>query len=156
MNIDLPPSVTTPHDLATLCLEIESYAQWAHGQQIAATSGASTQATPPSLSDAAKQLIRTLGDSGSPDELHAALLKLRRQAPTISITLAAPAPISLRQTLTAWVRQHIDPNLLINFGFNRTILGGMVIRYNSAVYDWSFRRRIRDNQHLMQEVINRV
>ena len=50
----------------------------------------------------------------------------------------------------------VAPDVLVNFQFNATILGGMVVRYGSHVYDWSFRRQILAKRDTFPEVLRRV
>jgi F0F1-type ATP synthase delta subunit len=77
-------------------------------------------------------------------------------APRVTVTLAAPAPNSLKQTIALWFRENIAPNTLVNFKFNSTILGGMVVVYGSRIYDWSFRRQILVSREKFPEVLRNV
>lgn len=110
------------------------------------------------MSDAAADAIRgwqarkTLTDK-SLDELIAALENYANSAPQFTIILAAPPPAGLKKTIVAWCRDNVAPNLLVNFQFNSTLLGGMVVRSGSHVYDWSFRRRILDNRAKFPEAL---
>ncbi|HET8709361.1 MAG TPA: F0F1 ATP synthase subunit delta, partial [Candidatus Saccharimonadales bacterium] len=85
-----------------------------------------------------------------------ALEDYARTAPHLTITLAAPAPASLKQTLTAWCRQNLAPNMLVTFEFNSSLCGGMVVRYGSRMFDWSFRRQIMENKQKFPEVLRNV
>jgi F0F1-type ATP synthase delta subunit len=89
------------------------------------------------------KLIETLEDYGT-------------SAPIITITLAAPAPNSLKKTLIDWCRKNIAPNALIDFRFNATMLGGMVVQYGSRIYDWSFRRQILAARDKFPEILRNV
>lgn len=157
VKLKLPDTITTPHELANTMLEIEAYAQWQESQQVAAKAGTSQPATEPELSEASRQVVRD-GQTAklSIRDIYEQLSRYRKQAPTITITLAGPAPDRLRQSLIVWVRKNLDESLLINFRYNRTILGGMIVQYKSRLYDWSYRRTLRDKQSLLGEILNRV
>lgn len=142
-------------------LELREYAKWFTHNAIKERTHAKHASPPPALSDVALQLMRS--SSGTSllsqkhlEELVDALEHYKSHALTLTITLAAPAPNSLKQTLVGWCREHISPNVLVNFQFNSTILGGMVIRYGSHIFDWSFRRRIMEARADFPEVLRRV
>jgi F0F1-type ATP synthase delta subunit len=50
----------------------------------------------------------------------------------------------------------VAPNMLVDFKFNSTMLGGMVVQYGSHIYDWSFRQRILDARDKFPEVLRSV
>ncbi len=146
-NLHLPPDIVSPRDVSALSTEIRAYAKWFTHNTIKATVGAPTGKTAPSISPVTIEVIKTWVGSGtltddSLSELLKALEAFRRSAPTMTITLAAPAGGDLKRTLITWCRENVAGNMLISFKFNRTLLGGMVIRVGSHVYDWSFRRKL--------------
>jgi F0F1-type ATP synthase delta subunit len=77
-------------------------------------------------------------------------------APHISITLAAPASKKLKQALMDWCRTNINADILVDFSFNSSLLGGLVVRYGSHIYDWSFKRQLMANLSKFPEVLRRV
>lgn len=160
----LPDSLSSPQDLGAVILEIRGYARWASHAAIKQRAGVrkTTAAdAAPVLSPAAAELVATVGDAGRPsgpalDGLIKTLETYRKSAPTITITMAAPPTNGLKQTLVAWCRANISPDALVSFAFSSSLLGGMVVRYGSHVYDWSFRRQILDNRSKFPEVLRRV
>jgi len=62
----------------------------------------------------------------------------------------------IQKNLVNWCRENIAPNILITFQFNATLLGGMVIRHGSNIFDWSFRRQILAARNNFPEVLRRV
>ena len=84
------------------------------------------------------------------------LEKYIKTAPSITITLVAPTTNDTRKTLVNWCRKNIAPNILVDFRFNTTILGGMVIRYGSHIFDWSFRRQLLNNSKNFSEILRHV
>ena len=90
------------------------------------------------------------------DELIATLEVYRKTATTVTITLAAPATSEIKKTLVNWCRHNISADILVSFQFNATILGGMVVRHGSRVFDWSFKRQILAARANFPEVLRRV
>ena len=161
MKLQLPDSVSSPQDVKALTYEIRQYARWFAHSSIKNRLSAGKIGDPPTLSPAAVAVIESVGnqkqlDQANLDELISSLEYFAATAPHLTITLAAAAPNSLKKTLLSWCREHIAPDVLVSFRFNSTILGGMVIRYGSHVFDWSFRRQILASRSHFPEVLRRV
>lgn len=161
MSPQLPSSVTSIEDLKGIIMEIQAYARWFAAASIKQRVAArSVVASPPTLSAESIALIKTVSSqqltSKNLELLVAHLQNLVNTSPQLTITLAAPASASLKRDLVAWCREHIASSVLVNFRFNATILGGMVVQYGSHVYDWSFRRQILANRGHFPEVLRRV
>jgi hypothetical protein len=139
----LPPSISTTQDLKSLIVEIRAYAKWAANQSIKERTGVKSDTAPPALSPIASELIAA---NDKFDDLIASLDHIAANAPRVNITLAAPPTKGIKTALTDWCRQNLAPDILVSFDFNTTILGGMVVRHGSHVYDWSFRRQILANR----------
>ena len=113
------------------------------------------------MSQAATELLRAWSAKQSLtqarlDELSGALQQFIKSAQVVTITLAAPPTGDVKQTLVAWCRSNINPQILVSFQFNQTLLGGMVVRYGSRIFDWSFRRQILAARDTFPEVLRRV
>ena len=162
MKLNLDGSVASPQDLETVILEIKGYARWFQHTAVKrqAQAGKSTD-QPPALSRTAAGLIKDWCgakplDLASLDELIASLGNYASTAPRMTITLAAPAAGSLKTALVDWCRQNVSPSILVNFEFNSALLGGLVVRCGSHVYDWSFRRQILANLNKIPEALKHV
>lgn len=156
----LPSSVTSPQDVDTLILEVREYARWFSHNQVKQKAGASTS-DEPAISPGAKTFINEWHGKKNVttrrlDKLINQLLDFKATAPRMTITLAAPPSGDIKKALVAWCRKNIAEDVLVNFRFNRTILGGLVVRIGSHIYDWSFRRSILDNREQFPEVLRRV
>jgi hypothetical protein len=161
MKFNLSDNLASRQDLKETILEIRRYAQWVAQGAIKKRLVGDDSAEPPVISQAAKDIIKQWeeGDTAAPKglgQLVEALEEFESTASYISLTLAAPPPPSLKKTLVQWCRQNIDPNILVDFQFNSTILGGLVARYGSHVYDWSFRRQILAARDRFPEVLRHV
>ncbi|HEV7951811.1 MAG TPA: F0F1 ATP synthase subunit delta [Candidatus Saccharimonadales bacterium] len=161
MKLKLPDSVASSQDVTALQLELRDYARWFTHESIKQRTHASHKSDEPILSLACKELLATQRgkkelDRSSLDNLIKELEQYNRNASVITLTLAAPATGSVKLALVKWCRANIAPDVLINFQFNATILGGMVVRYGSHVFDWSFRRKILASRGNFPEVLRRV
>lgn len=164
----LPDAIASAQDLAAVILEIRQYAKWQAHNAVKQRVGArfkSGAGDIPRLSAAASQLLddwsRTHDSGKQPgsrdlDELISALEVYKTKAPSLTITLAAPPTSDIKRLLTGWCRTNIAPGVLVNFSFNRSLLGGMVVRYGSRLFDWSFRRQILENSRHFPEALRNV
>ena len=139
----LPASVASPQDLTTLILEIRAYASWYSSESVKKRVGVAKPVDQPELTPVASEVLRTYAathaiDRAGLDNLITALEDYGKHAPVMTITLAAPVPGRIKTELTAWARANLAETILVNYRFNSTILGGMVVRYGSHIYDWSF------------------
>lgn len=161
MKLQLPNSVSSSQDVMALANEVRTYGQWFSHNAIKAHVHAKRGTPPPVVSPAAMDLIRfssgkKLLSQKNLDDLVVALEDFKNSAPSLTITLAAPATNDVKHTLVSWCRENIAPNILVSFQFNSTLLGGMVVRYGSHVFDWSFRRQILAAKANFPEVLRRV
>ena len=161
MKIKLPSIVSSPQDLTALTLEIMEYARWYQHESIKDRVDAKRRTEAPTLSPAATELLRQEGkgkdlSKQELDTLVKALQDIKNSAPTMTITLAAPPTNAVKADLVTWCRENISPGVLVNFQFNSTLLGGMVVRCGSRVMDWSFRRQILEGRHHFPEVLRHV
>ena len=161
MKLSLQDDVTSVQDLKAVILDVHKYAKWFGQTSVKMRMADGGSYEPPVISTPAANLINEYSggqkiSQGRLDELVAALEDFGVSAPHIAIALAAPAPSDLRKTLTDWFRNNISPNALVDFSFNSTMLGGMVVQYGSHVYDWSFKRQILVAREHFPEVLRHV
>lgn len=157
----LPAAISSPGDVTALILEIRSYQQWYGQYTNAQRAGTQYRGSQPELSGTAGEVIRGWAASAPLsaerlEELIAELEHIQKTAPVITITLAASATTEVKRALVGWCREQINETILVSFRFNATILGGMVVRYGSRVYDWSFRTQLMNNRHRFPEVLTHV
>jgi len=160
-RINLPDSVASLQDLTALMLEVREYTKWFSHNAILQRVSKKRVTKPMPLSPSAGMLLRDWENIQpitvrSLDELIDILNLYKNTAPTITITLAAPATNDIKHTLIGWCRTNIAPNIMVAFGFNATLLGGMVVHHGSRIFDWSFRRQILNGRERFGEVLRRV
>lgn len=161
MKFKLDESISSLQDLKSLILEIHEYERWFSHNAIKKQVHVRTATKPPELTPAARAVMREWSTGKeltvkSLDELIKTLEAYGHKAPSISITLAALPSAGLKKTLVAWCRNNISPNIMVDFQFNSTLLGGLVVRSGSHVFDWSFRRQILAERNKFPEVLRRV
>jgi F0F1-type ATP synthase delta subunit len=161
MKLKLPDSVASQQDVEALLIEIKNYSNWFLHEQIKIESNIKHVSKSPELSSGAKTLFQEIFSKksigkDSLDSLIDTLNKYCDDAPIMTITLAAPVTNSVKETLVAWCRNNLAKNTLINFQFNTNLLGGMVVRFGSHIFDWSFRRQILENKHSFTKVLRNV
>lgn len=161
MKVQLPSTVSSQQDLSTLILEIREYTKWFAHNAIKERVHAKNVTPPPVLTPGAAELIRAASNkkllsSADLELLISELETTKKSAPSITVTLAAPATTTIKQQLVTSCRANIAENALVTFKFNSGLCGGMVIHYGSHVFDWSFRRQILENRHKFTEVLRSV
>lgn len=162
MSIQLPDSVWSPEDVAELIADMQRYEQWLSSYDVKRRVNPelpmSGQPNVSAVTVACLQVLHdhnTLNQAGV-EELITELQAVQNQAPRIAFTFAAPASNGLKKQIVAWCRKHVAPNTLVSFQFNATILGGMVVRYGSHIFDWSFKRGILANRSKFAEILRNV
>lgn len=151
MKLRLPNNIHSIQDINQLLLELHEYMAW-YGQSSVRKQVEVEMAEPPTISALTQELLADWHGKKSMsaktiEKLVFALEDLKNDAPRVSITLAAPAGRKLKIQLVRWCRSNLDEHALVEFGFDKSLLGGMVVRYKSHIYDWSFRRKIVENRY---------
>lgn len=162
MNPNLPPSIVSAQDLTLVIREIQDYTAWATHETIKHKTGIKKQMTEqPPLTPAATTIVSNWGHSkGATAESYRQLIetleRFARSAPSITITLAGPPPQKVKEGIVKWCRDNLSSNIFVTFKFSRTLLGGMVVRAGSRVYDWSLHRRLMEDGRKFTEVLKNV
>lgn len=161
MRLRLPDNICSEQDVQTLLLEVRTYAKWFSQHAIKKRLKVHAAADKPDISPATKELLHDWDvqkplSTASLDELITALDQFKETAPRMTITLASPPPPGLKKKLTGWCRKNVAPDVLVSFQFNSELLGGMVIRYGSHIFDWSFRRQLLAARESFPEHLHRV
>jgi len=159
MKLSLPSTVASLQDLNDIILDIREYAKW-YSHNAIKKSG-SKKSEGPDISSTAKEILRQYSDSNNLNasgisELVEYLEKLKTNAPTISVTLASVPTSDLKKSIVEWSRSNLDPDTMVKFQFNATILGGIVVKCGSRIFDWSFRRKILDSRNKYPEILRNV
>ena len=87
------------------------------------------------------------------EELSQQLRHLIQTAPVIHLTLAAVPGETLKEQFTLWFRRNVRPDILIEFGFSRSLAGGMVLRTTNRIIDMSFRSQLLSKRQSLPALI---
>lgn len=155
MKLDLPNDICSPQDLSDLTVEMREYAKWLKHETIKQKTGVKASNDSPALSPSGTKILNGI-DIAKIDDLIEALEDYAKNAPSITITLAAIPTVAVKEKLTKWCRNNLADNILVNFRYSSAILGGMVVRYGSRIFDWSFRRQLLTTKNNFAEVMSRV
>jgi hypothetical protein len=158
---NLQNSVFSPQELKAIIMEVRRYSRWFAQNNVKTRVTGKAATEPLTISEQAAILIRELAaaqqlNQRALDGLISELEELEARLPRIVITLAALPGNSLKRAIVQWCRKNIAPDILVDFRFNATILGGMVVQYGSHVHDWSFRRQILAARSNFPEVLRHV
>jgi len=157
MKISLPSNLATIQDLSSLIIELHNYSRWVDHQNIKSKFKANSNKDTFELSEPSKLLVRELGtDKTKIQDLLRRLEDLKSTSNIMTITLPTAPTELTRELLIDWCRKNIAGDILFSFQFNSNLLGGMVLRYKSRIFDWSFRRRILEKRYDFPEVIKNV
>lgn len=162
MQSNLPAAIVSSQDLTLVIREIQEYTAWATHETIKYKTGLKKPLSPqPPLTPAATEIVSNWGrDQGATADSYRRLIetleKTLKNSPSITITLAGPPPQKVKESLVMWCRNNIAPNIFVTFKFNRTLLGGMVVRAGSQVHDWSLHRTLMKHGRKFTEVLNNV
>ena len=159
MKLTLPSTVASPQDLSDTILDIREYSKWYSHNAIKKTS--SNKSDGPNISSTAKELLRQYAqdhdlNSSGISNLISELEDFKSSAPVISVTLATAPTGDLKRDIVEWSRSNLNPNTLVKFQFNATILGGIVVKCGSRIFDWSFRSKIMDSRNKYPEILRNV
>lgn len=161
MKIKLDEDIASVHDLQAVITELKDYSKWQSHNSMRKLLKSRHETQSPYISDAAKNMMRQFGDKdlsnrSSLDQLISTLEHFAKKAPSIMITLAAPPTHIIKKQLVNWCRDNLSHSILVNFEFRSGLLGGMVVRNGSHIYDWSFRRQILEAGPKFPEVLRNV
>lgn len=157
MALRLPDTVSSGQDLNSLIIDVHEYLKWYTHESIKKRSGSKKKSDPPEISEGANELVRQWNESRDKlEELVQTLEDIHHNSKLITITLADQPSGGVKKKLVSWCRKEIAPDILVNFSVNNSILGGLVVRAGSRVFDMSFRREILANKAHLGEVLRRV
>lgn len=144
MSLPLPDTLASRRDVARLRTEIEQYAAWANQYSLAERRKIRYSHEQPDLSDTARVVIRQWVEAGNAvTDLLTELRTIESQSPAISITLAHAPTAETRRALVQWCRRELAADMLVTITWSSQLLGGMIVRTDHGMHDWSYRRQLR-------------
>ncbi len=162
MKFTLSEEIVSTDDLRDVVEEVKEFKKWfSHNQIKLKISRRHKSSDRPELSSAAEALLTQAKDGKELtvtkiEGLISYLEKCLDKSPSVRITLAAIPSVSIKRQIAAWLRTNVSPTLLVDFRFNSTILGGMVVVFSSHIYDWSLRRQLLESRDKLDGVLKSV
>ena len=113
--------------------------------------------TPPRISHLLDELARTNGlnllEAAQRKQLADKLNQLLASAPTLNIIFASePSPKALER-ITAWFRENIHPQALLQVGLQPSIAAGCVLRTPNQLFDMSISSRLKQEEQYLAQLI---
>ncbi len=151
----LPSSIYSPDHLRFCIDELKAYADALDQRQ------RGSNAVVPELSVESTDLFVEIkgADSSRADVVNALVSEMEHHlaaAPSVSLTLAATAPHTMKRELVSWLRKNTSPEVMVEFLVSPDIGGGMIMRTTNKVFDWSFRTRLLKEPVRFTRVLERV
>lgn len=69
--------------------------------------------------------------------------QIKSNAPRFHVTLADYPETEMRNKITGWFRRNIHPYSLVSFRYDRSLVGGIVVRGRNKIFDFSFRNKLQ-------------
>ena len=162
MKLILSEDIISSEDLRSVIEELKDYQGYIrHGhirQHVSKRAGAKSS---PDLSRGASEMLSQAMEHHplnltELDHLISELEAMYAKALKLKIILAAVPNGSIKRQLSAWVRQNLNDYALIDFDYNQSLLGGMVVMIGSRIFDFSLRRGLLSSQPKLNEMIANV
>lgn len=151
----LPPALIGRADVSRLLREIEKV-DYSLETQAIRTPG--QPLTIPAMSRALTETIALNNvDVTNLDERKRLLESLREakeKAPNVQITFAVDPEPAITSQLVSWIRTNLHPRALVTVGLQPAIIGGCIVRTPDHIYDFSLRKRFKDEQANLIQAIN--
>lgn len=87
------------------------------------------------------------------EEIKTFFKEVKASCPSIHIMMAYLPTVSERAEIVHWFRNNIAENILINFTQNSDVIGGLLIRTRTKIFDMSFRTVLLANKARLAELI---
>ena len=146
----LPIAIITVSDLGRLSRELAEIDEFSLQSSVRdAGKQPALPRTSRNLQDIAEQNDLNLLVDDDRQKLKRNLESLRQHAPVMHISFASdPTPAFLTKLIT-WLRNEIDPNILISVGLQPGIAAGCIVRTTNKYFDFSLRKHLQDNTKLL-------
>ncbi|MEX2006863.1 MAG: hypothetical protein WD877_01705 [Candidatus Saccharimonadales bacterium] len=155
MELKIPLAVVSPADVTRLIRELNSLDDFFAGA--AARKSGSASPTPPRLTrlldSLAKENQINLLDAAGRKDLEAKLQNLLKVAPALHISFAVDPPPKALERILIWLRENIDPNVLVKVGLQPTIAAGCILRTPNKLFDMSLRARLKNQEPYLAKLI---
>lgn len=153
-TLELPTAIVGLIDVGRLMRELERLESNLQ-QQAIRSEGA--EVTLPKFSLLLDQLVDknqlNMLEKSDREKAHNYLKELRQHAPKVHMSFSANPSARFIQTLTAWLRQNIHPQLLIAIGLQPGIGAGCVLRTTNKYFDMSLAKSFSESREKLMQYL---
>jgi len=154
VELKIPISVVTQGDVNRLLRELSNVEGFFIS---AAARKPGTPMQPPKMTKTLEEMAAQNGysllDAKARQQLKAGLENILARAPLLHISFAADPPPRALEQILVWLRQNIDPRLLLQIGLQPTIAAGCVVRTPNHIFDMSLREYLKKQQPYLVKLI---
>lgn len=154
MALNLSLQVVTPADIARLQREVNKLDDYFVS---AAARSAGDGKTLPQLTTSLTQLSEknkmNLLDEADRKQLAKDLEEIMAKAPVLHISFAGEPSTEALEKILAWLRDNIDPLVLLRVGLQPAIAAGCVLRTPNKIFDMSVRASLVRSEPLLNKLI---
>lgn len=154
MGLKLPLGVIGQNDVGRILRELNGLNDFfvQAGARQGGTATAPPRATVP-LQELATANSLNLLDADDRDKLVGQLQEVQAKAPSLRISFAVEPPIKVLEKILGWMRDNLDPQILLQVGLQPNIGAGCVLRTANREIDMSMRQRMTDSRKYLTELI---
>lgn len=87
------------------------------------------------------------------EEIKTFFKDVKANSPSVHIMMAFAPTMSERAEMAHWFRANIDPNILLSFTQNSDVIGGLLVRTRTKIFDMSFRTVLLAGRARLAELI---
>ena len=151
-SFSLPAGVVSRRDLARLVAEAEHIDDEMTAADVRARKtkqAAETPAFSGSFTDFLTDNKLDFSESKVRTDIIKELRQLKAKAPVVHTTFAVPADIESLQTLAAWFRKSVHPQVLLEIGLQPALVAGVYVRTPNHVHDMSLRSALAGKRDVL-------
>ena len=149
-KFELGEDIITNLDLSRTIRELEKLNDMLHQEKLR---GSRSSEAPAKTTEILKNVAETnklsLRNSEERGQLLEGLQKIKTAGKKIHISFAVEPSPAVLQKITAWMRQNIEDQLVLEVGVQPTISVGCVVRTTNKVFDMSLKSRFADSKKLI-------
>lgn len=145
----LPPSLVSKADVSRLVGEFEVLDNAYTSKAVRKKAAASDEAMPalsPQLTDFLDQNPVDLEDAGTRSAYSKQLKLLKNNLKVMNMTFAVVADPESLQKLSAWARESVHPQVVIDAHFQPALVAGVYLRSQNHVFDFSVRNALKSKR----------
>lgn len=146
-NVHVPSLITSPADVSRLRREITALDNYLEQESLRA---GGQQVKLPKTSRVLDELAiankLNLLDKATRQSLAAFLEDLAKNAPVVHISFASDPSSAFMQKIVHWLRENINPSILVRVGLQPNIAAGCVVRTTNKYFDFSLRQYLRKHE----------